>query len=103
MVVTVFSGSSFFRSGSPGGRKAGTLASFPRYSEALKSSGVTWGESALDVWLAKPEAFIPGSRMVFPGIRDAQDRADIIAYLKQATTSSHAQAGPPVGATCSGD
>jgi cytochrome c len=80
------------------GRKAGTLASFPRYSEALKSSGVTWGESALDAWLEKPDAFIPGSRMVFPGIRDAQDRADIIAYLKQAMTSSHAQAGPPVGA-----
>jgi cytochrome c len=79
------------------GRKAGTLASFPRYSEPLKSSGVTWGESALDAWLEKPEAFIPGSRMIFPGIRDAQDRADIIAYLKQAMISTHAGAGPPVG------
>jgi cytochrome c len=79
------------------GRKAGTLASFPRYSEALKSSGVTWDEPSLDAWLEKPEGFIPGSRMVFPGIRDAQDRADIIAYLKQAMTSSYAEAGPPVG------
>jgi cytochrome c len=79
------------------GRKAGTLASFPRYSEALKSSGVTWDEPTLDSWLQKPEAFIPGSRMIFPGIRDAQDRADIIAYLKQAMISSHAEAGPPVG------
>jgi cytochrome c len=79
------------------GRKAGMLASFPRYSEALKSSGVTWDERTLDAWLEKPEAFIPGSRMTFPGIRDVQDRADIIAYLKQAMTSSRAQAGPPVG------
>ena len=45
------------------GRKAGTLQSFQRYSEALKSSGVTWDEPALDAWLEKPEAFIPGSRM----------------------------------------
>ena len=79
------------------GRKAGTLGSFQRYSEALKSSGVTWDEPTLDAWLEKPEAFIPGSRMTFPGIRDAQDRADIVAYLKQATTSSRAEAGPSVG------
>jgi cytochrome c len=79
------------------GRKAGTLASFQRYSPALKSSGVTWDERTLDAWLAKPDAFIPGSRMTFAGIREAQPRADIVAYLKQAITSNKAQAGPSAG------
>jgi cytochrome c len=79
------------------GRKAGTLASFQRYSEALKSSDVTWDDRTLDAWLEKPDTFIPGSRMTFAGIRQAQIRADIVAYLKQAMTSSRAQAGPSVG------
>jgi len=80
------------------GRKAGSLASFQRYSPALKSSGVVWDEQTLDAWLTKPDAFIPDSRMTFQGIGAPKIRADIIAYLKQATTSSRAQLGPAVGA-----
>jgi cytochrome c len=80
------------------GRKAGTLASFQRYSPALKSSDVVWNETTLDAWLTKPDAFIPGSRMTFQGIAEAKIRADIVAYLKQTTTSSRAQLGPGVGA-----
>lgn len=79
------------------GRKAGTLASFQRYSPALKASGVTWDDRALDAWLEKPDAFIPGSRMTFRGIAQPAIRADLIAYLKQAMTSSQAETGPPVG------
>lgn len=79
------------------GRKAGTLASFQRYSPALKSSDVVWSEQTLDAWLTKPSSFIPGSRMLFEGIDKAQIRADLIAYLKQATASSQAQHGPAVG------
>src|SRR5882762_7389382 len=66
------------------GRKAGTLASFPRYSPALKAANVIWDDKALDAWLTKPDEFIPGTRMIFQGIGQAPIRADIIAYLKQA-------------------
>jgi cytochrome c len=71
-------------------RKAGMVAGFPRYSDALKSSGVTWNAETLDAWLADPRAFIPKNRMTFPGIRDAKARADLIAYL-QAAGSGQAQ------------
>jgi cytochrome c len=73
-------------------RKAGTAAGFPRYSEALKSSGVTWNAEALDAWLANPRAFIPNNRMTFAGIADAKARADLIAYL-QAASSGQAETG----------
>lgn len=65
-------------------RKAGTAEGFPRYSEALKSSGVTWNAQTLDAWLADPRAVIPNNRMTFAGIRDAKARADLIAYLQAA-------------------
>jgi cytochrome c len=63
-------------------RKAGTVPGFMRYSDAVKRSGVTWDESALDQWLANPAQFIPGNSMTFPGLRDPQARQDVIAYLK---------------------
>ena len=50
------------------GRKAGTLASFNRFSSALQASGVVWNEQTLDAWLAGPTHFIPDSRMPFEGI-----------------------------------
>jgi cytochrome c len=73
-------------------RKAGTVAGFTRYSEALKSAPVTWDAKSLDAWLADPRAFIPNNRMKFPGIRDAKARADLIANLQQAGSG---QAGTP--------
>jgi cytochrome c len=72
------------------GRKAGTAEGFPRYSEALKSSGVTWNAETLDAWLADPRAFIPNNRMTFAGIRDIKARADLVAYL-QAASSGQAE------------
>jgi cytochrome c len=63
-------------------RKAATAGDFLRYSDALKRSGVTWDEAALDAWLSGPEKFVPGNSMTFPGVRDAQARQDLIAYLK---------------------
>lgn len=63
-------------------RPAGTVAGFPRYSEALKSSGIVWGFDSLDAWLANPRAFIPKTRMTFAGIEDAKTRADLIAFLQ---------------------
>jgi cytochrome c len=62
------------------GRSAGSIGGYV-YSAALKSSGVTWTEANLDRWLTNPEAFIPGQKMGFL-VPDANDRADVIAYLK---------------------
>jgi cytochrome c len=66
-------------------RQAGGLASFRRYSPALKSSGVIWQEQTLHEWLKDPKAFIPGNHMTFPGIKDAQARSDLLVFLKHAT------------------
>jgi cytochrome c len=84
------------------GRKAGDLASFHRYSPALKGSGVTWDPVALDAWLTNPQAFIPNNRMPFRGIPDAQARADIIAFLaapaaEQAAASKGGMTGGMMG------
>jgi len=67
------------------GREAGTLESFSRYSEPLKSSHLIWNDNSLEAWLADPQQVVPGNQMTFPGIDDRQARADIVAYLKQAT------------------
>lgn len=64
------------------GRKAGADPGFHRYSEALKRSGIVWGESTLDKWLANPEATVPGNLMLFQGLRDERSRADLSAFLR---------------------
>lgn len=66
-------------------RKAGSLESFPRFSEALKRSGVAWNEQTLDAWLTNPAVFIPGNQMTFQGLPDARLRSDLIAFLKAAS------------------
>ena len=65
-------------------RKAGSLSSFPRYSDAMKSSGVIWDDKTLDGYLKNPAQFMPGNHMTFPGVPDEKMRAGIIAFLKQA-------------------
>jgi len=62
-------------------RKAGTVPGFARYSDALKHADVVWNGTTLDQWLANPDAFIHGTSMTFPGIRESQGRQDVIAYL----------------------
>jgi cytochrome c len=66
------------------GRAAGSLADF-NYSDAMKASGVTWDEATLGEYLADPKGRIPGNKMVFPGLKKDEDRANLIAYLKTAT------------------
>jgi cytochrome c len=63
------------------GRKAGTEANY-NYSNAVKNSGITWDDANLDSWLQGPNKKIPGTKMLFPGLKDAADRANVIAYLK---------------------
>jgi cytochrome c len=67
------------------GRKAGGLANFERYSEALKSSGIIWDDHSLDGWLTDPDRMVPDNEMPFNGIKDARIRADLLAFLKDAT------------------
>jgi cytochrome c len=62
------------------GRKAATQADFS-YSAALKASGITWSNDKLDAWIASPGQLVPGNRMSFAGIANAQQRADLVAYL----------------------
>ena len=71
-------------------RKSGSLPSFPRYSPALKSAGIVWTDGTLDEWIKDPQHFIPGNTMTFPGMKDARQRADLLAYLKDATRPGHA-------------
>ena len=75
------------------GRKAGTAEGFHRYSDALRSADLVWREDTLNGFLADPQAFLPGNRMTFPGIADAQARADVIAYLQTASAAGAAGRG----------
>jgi cytochrome c len=66
------------------GRTAGTVAGF-NYSDAMKNSGIVWSEQTLDQFLQGPRKMVPGTKMTYAGVPDPQERADLIAYLKQAT------------------
>jgi len=68
------------------GRKAGTVEGY-NYSDAMKNSGITWGDEILHKYLEKPKDVVPGTKMAFPGLKEPQDRDDVIAYLKQATAA----------------
>ena len=66
------------------GRPAGQVPGFV-YSDAVKNSEIVWTPETLDQWLARPSEFLPGTRMVFVGIRKPKDRANLLAYLQQQT------------------
>ena len=63
------------------GRKSGSLDNFS-YSEAMKNFDHTWDDETLDTYLAEPRAVVPGTKMIFPGIKDKTERDDVIAYLE---------------------
>jgi cytochrome c len=67
------------------GRKAGLAEGFA-YSDVMTNADVIWTEQNMSDWLARPSQFLPGNRMVFVGIKDAGDRANLIAFLLQETT-----------------
>jgi cytochrome c2 len=71
------------------GRKAASIANYPMYSDGMKTLGelgVVWTEENLDKWLANPKALLPNTYMgMFPGVPEASDRANVIAYLKTFT------------------
>ena len=63
------------------GRKSATLENFD-YSEAMKKFDHVWDEETLDKYLADPRGVVPGTRMIFPGIKDKTERDDVIDYLE---------------------
>jgi cytochrome c len=63
------------------GRKSGSVPGFA-YSDANKNSGVTWTPDVLFNYLKDPKGFMPGTKMNFPGVKDDQKRADLVAYLE---------------------
>ena len=82
-------------------RKAGSVASFSRYSSALKSANIEWNDKTLDEWIKDPQHLVPGNEMTFAGIKDNQQRADLLSFLKEATKkggSQTAQQSGPMGA-----
>lgn len=64
------------------GRKAGSYPGYA-YSEANKGSGITWDPPTLEKYLANPQAVVPHTKMIFPGLKDPQKVKDVIAFLEQ--------------------
>lgn len=64
------------------GRKAGSVEGY-NYSEANKKSGITWDEATFAEYIKDPRAKIPGTKMVYAGLKDEQKVKDLIAFLKQ--------------------
>ena len=64
------------------GRKSGTVEGY-NYSEANKKSGISWDEATFADYIKDPKAKIPGTKMIYAGLKDEQRITDLIAYLKQ--------------------
>ena len=69
------------------GRRAGSVQGFP-YSAAMKRSTIVWNDKTLDRFLSNPLRAVPGTAMGYAGVVNAQERADLIAYLKQVNQSA---------------
>jgi cytochrome c len=67
------------------GRAAAKGAGFI-YSAPLTDSGLVWDVAALDEWIERPAGLVPGTTMIFAGIKDPQGRANLIAYLQKVTS-----------------
>ncbi|MBI3702898.1 MAG: cytochrome c family protein [Rhizobiales bacterium] len=63
------------------GRKSGSVAGY-NYSDANKNSGITWNEATFKDYIKDPRAKIPGTKMIFPGIKNEKEVGDLWAYLK---------------------
>jgi cytochrome c len=64
------------------GRKSGTVAGYS-YSAANKDSGLTWDEATFREYIQNPKAKVPGTKMIYAGLKDEQKISDLIAFLKQ--------------------
>lgn len=66
------------------GRPAASASGFS-YSRALIESGLSWDAETLEEWIENPRELVPGNRMSFVGLRNSDDRRDVIAYLNSVT------------------
>ena len=66
------------------GRQTGQAPGFG-YTQANIDKGITWDADTLDVYLTNPKKYIPGTKMVFAGLKKKKDRGDLIAYIKEST------------------
>ena len=66
------------------GRSTGQAQGFT-YTDANKSKGIKWTKDTLFVYLENPKKYIPGTKMIFAGLKNAKDRSDLIAYLYEST------------------
>ncbi|MCF2524866.1 cytochrome c family protein [Bradyrhizobium sp. G127] len=64
------------------GRKAGSVAGYS-YSAANKDSGITWDEATFREYIKDPKAKVPGTKMIYAGLKDEQKTIDLVAFLKQ--------------------
>lgn len=64
------------------GREAGAVQGFS-YSSAMKSAHITWTEDTLEKYLADPKAVVPGTKMVYAGLKDEKKREAVIDFLEQ--------------------
>lgn len=64
------------------GRPAGAVEGF-KYSKAMQESGITWTPENLDKYLADPKGFMPGNKMAFAGLKNAEDRKNVIAFIQK--------------------
>src|SRR3974377_357859 len=64
------------------GRKSGTAASY-NYSDATTNSGSAWNKETFEKYIADPRATIPGTKMIFPGIKSDNERDNLWAYISQ--------------------
>jgi cytochrome c len=64
------------------GRKSGTAPGYS-YSDANKNSGITWSEAEFKDYIKDPKAKIPGTKMIFPGIKNEKEASDLWAFLAQ--------------------
>jgi cytochrome c len=64
------------------GRKSGTIEKYT-YTDANKNSGIVWNEASFKEYISDPRAKIPGTKMIFPGIKQEKERNDLWAYLSQ--------------------
>ena len=64
------------------GRKSGTAPDY-NYSDANKNSGITWNEATFKDYIKDPRAKVPGTKMIFPGIKNENEANDLWAYVKQ--------------------
>jgi len=66
------------------GRTSGSVEGF-KYSDAMAESGIVWEDETITAYLKDPKGYVPGNRMVFPGLRKDEDIANLLAYLHEET------------------